>query len=52
MISIATCKSILNKGNRKYSDEEDKEIRAFLYVMAELQIEMENIIISKYNQNG
>jgi hypothetical protein len=51
MLTIEACKKVLNNGNRKYSDEEVKEIREFLYAIAEFQIEMENIIISKYNQN-
>jgi hypothetical protein len=41
MISLTESKKILNKGERKYTDEEVKEIRDYLYKMAELQIETE-----------
>lgn len=41
MISFTEAKKILNKGERKYTDEEVKEIRDYLYKMAELQIETE-----------
>lgn len=42
MLSIETCKQILNIGKKKYTDEEIKQIREFLYLMAEFQIESEN----------
>ena len=41
MISLTEAKKILNKGERKYTDEEVKEITEYLYKMAELQIETE-----------
>lgn len=41
MITLEKCKKILNSGKRKYKDSEIKEIRDFLYRMAELQIESE-----------
>ncbi len=41
MISLTEAKKILNKGERKYTDEEVKEILRTLSIMAELQIEME-----------
>ena len=34
-------KQILNNGTKKYTDEEVKLIRAYLYVLAELQLENE-----------
>lgn len=44
MVTLELCKKILNSGKRKYTDSEIKDIREFLYRMAELQIESENII--------
>lgn len=40
--NLELCKKILNSGKRKYTDSEIKDIREFLYRMAELQIECEN----------
>lgn len=42
MISIEECKKILNKGKRKYTNEEVKQIREFLFFLAELQLEQES----------
>lgn len=47
MISIEHCKKILNKGKRKYTDEEVKQIREFLFLLAELQLENEEYMINK-----
>lgn len=47
MISIEHCKKILNKGKRKYTDEEVKQIREFLFLLAELQLENEKYMINK-----
>lgn len=41
MLSIDVCKGILNKGKRKFKDEEIKQLREFLYLIAEFQIEFE-----------
>jgi len=41
MISLTEAKKILNKGERKYTEEEVKEILRTLATMAELQIETE-----------
>jgi len=39
MLSISKCKRIINKkGQRKYSDEEIKVIRNFLYQIAEIDV--------------
>lgn len=35
-VSIERCRKILNKGDRKYSDEEIIKIRDFLYTMSEI----------------
>lgn len=44
MLTLEQSKKILNNGSeRKYSDEEVKQIRDYLYSMARLQIENENI---------
>ena len=42
MIPLKLCKEILNKGGKKYSDEEIEMIRDFLYEMGMIQIEVEN----------
>lgn len=42
MITLEQCVKILNNGNRKYSNDEVKQIRDYLYIMAKLQLETEN----------
>ncbi len=42
MISIENCRKTLNKGERKYSDEEIKKIREYLYIIGGLQLVVEN----------
>ena len=42
MIPLKLCKEILNKGSKKYSDEEIEMSRDFLYEMGMIQIEVEN----------
>lgn len=42
MLTLVQCKEILNSGKRKYADIDIKEIREFLYRIAELEIESEN----------
>jgi len=42
MLSIEACKEILNKGKKKYKDEEVKLIREYLYLIGELEIENDN----------
>ena len=42
MITLENCKKILNSKERKYTDEEIKMIRAYLYVMEQIQLEIEN----------
>lgn len=37
MIPLEQCKKILNKGKRKYSEEEIIKIREFLYFIAEIE---------------
>lgn len=44
MITLEQCGKILNNGIRKYSNDEVKQIRDYLYNMARLQLETENII--------
>ena len=43
MITLEKCVKILNNGQRKYSNDEVKLIRDYLYTMARLQIETDNI---------
>ena len=47
MISIEECKKILNKGKRKYTNEEVKQIREYLHFLAELQLENEKYMMNK-----
>lgn len=37
MLSLEKCKSVLNKGARKYSNEEVEDIRTFLYKIAAIE---------------
>jgi hypothetical protein len=37
VLTIDNCKNILNKGERKYSEEEIRKIREFLYLIAEIE---------------
>ena len=37
MLTLEQCKRILNKGERKYSEEEIRSIREFLYIIAEIE---------------
>lgn len=39
-LSIAECRKILNVGGVKYSDEEIKQIREWIYYYAELTLEL------------
>lgn len=47
MISLEKCKDVLNKKKDKYTNEEVKEIRDFLYLLAGIQYEVE-----KSNKNS
>jgi hypothetical protein len=42
VLNLETCKKILNNGKKKYTDEEVKQLRDYLYEKAELQLENEN----------
>jgi len=41
MLTLEMCTKILNKGKRKYTNYEVKQIRDYLYFLAGLQIELE-----------
>ena len=42
MLTLEECKKILNDGSsRKYKDDEVKQLREYLYQVAELQLETE-----------
>ena len=43
MLTLEKCKNILNKGKRKYTNVEVIQIREYLYLLAELQMEWNNI---------
>jgi hypothetical protein len=47
-LSLTTCKKILNKNGKKYSDEEIIGIRNWLYFMSEIAIE---IMEEKFKQD-
>lgn len=42
MITLAECKKILNAQKIKYTDEQVKQVRQYLYLLAEMQIEIDN----------
>lgn len=42
MVTLAECKKILNAKKIKYTDEQVKQIREHLYLLAEMQIEVDN----------
>lgn len=44
MVSLERCKEVLNRNNHKYTNEEIKEIREFLYQLANIQLEKEKQI--------
>jgi len=41
MLSLEICKQVLNNGKRKHTEEEVRQIRELLYMLAELQLENE-----------
>ena len=41
MLPLETCAKILNNRKKKYNNEEVKQIREYLYLLAQLQIESE-----------
>lgn len=43
MLSIERCKEILNKGTKKFSNEEIKEIRDYLYLIADIELSLVNV---------
>ena len=49
MLTLETCTKILNNGKKKYGNEEVKQIREYLYLLAQLQIETENELINLNN---
>ena len=46
MLTLETCAKLLNNEKKKYSNEEVKQIREYLYLLAQLQIENENSLSS------
>lgn len=42
MLNLEESKKILNAGDRKYTDEEVKQIREYIYTVAKIQVDMEN----------
>jgi hypothetical protein len=39
MLSLDLCKSILNKNGKKYTEEQVKQIREYLYQLAKIDVE-------------
>jgi len=42
VLTLNDCKQVLNKGGRKFTDEEIKKIRDFLYLIGEIELEYNN----------
>ena len=42
MLNIEQCKNILNKGIRKFTNDEIKEIRDYLYLIADIELSLLN----------
>lgn len=42
MLSLDRCKSVLNKGIRKFTNDEIKEIRDYLYQIADIEFSLVN----------
>jgi hypothetical protein len=51
MLSIAECKRILHEGGLPVSDSEVKEIRDFLYKVAELDFQLLNMTTNAESDN-
>jgi len=53
MLSIEKCKKILNKKEKKYTDEQIKKLRNFLYILAEIDYNnfKENLIYEQKSNN-
>lgn len=49
MLNLLDCKKILNAGERKYTDDEVKQIRDYVYFLAKIQVEIED---SNNNNNN
>ena len=49
MLTLETCTKILNNGKKKYSNEEVRQIREYLYLLAQFQIESENELVNLNN---
>ena len=43
MLTIELCSKILNQGEKAYTNEEVKQIRQYLYLLASLQVEADKI---------
>jgi hypothetical protein len=42
VLNLDICKKVLNNGKKKYTNEEVKQLKEYLYMIAELQLENEN----------
>ena len=51
MLSIEKCKEILKSNNNPLSNEEVKQVREFLYIFAEIQINAEKKLLEDEEHN-
>ena len=51
MLSIEKCKEILKSNNYSLSNEEVKQVREFLYLFAEIQINAEKNLLEDEEHN-
>ena len=51
MLPLEYCKKILNKGERKYSEEEIKQIREFLYFIGQIEINNNEVNYTEDERN-
>lgn len=49
MLTLIECKKLLKQSKTTYTDEQIEKIRDFLYKMAHIQVEYEQIIINNKN---
>lgn len=43
MLNLERCKDILNKGIKKFTNDEIKEIRDYLYLIADIELSLASV---------